>query len=142
MIIELQSQTQLDEILRKYKYVVLVFYAKWCFPSRGLLSLINQIHEELYWCVFVLIDVDRFPDLARQYGVTGTPTRFYVYNGKIIGSDIGSEKDAETLKTIIIGIYKPYRIEEERREMVIGAVVITSILAATGIGVTILKRKR
>ncbi len=141
MIIDVKSREEFYDSIRKYKYVVIIFYSQYCFPSRALISFIKQIHEELYWCVFILVDIDRFPEIAQEFDAlkTGTPTRIYMYKGEIIAKDIGSEKDAETLKSIILGIYQPYLKEEEKRKLVTIGIVLGILTVASAIA--IMKKK-
>ena len=75
----------LDRAKRERKPIVLDFYAEWCVPckrmSRETFSD-PKVKSLLDQCVLVEIDTDRYPDLARKFGVTGLPdVRFLSHDG-------------------------------------------------------------
>lgn len=70
---------------RDRKPLVLDFYAEWCVPcqrmSRETLSD-PRVKKLLERAIMVKIDADRFPDLAKKFGVAGLPDiRFLTFEG-------------------------------------------------------------
>jgi len=54
---------------------MLAFTASWCGPCKQQAPIVDEI--EAAGVLVTRIDIDRRPDLARQYGVTSVPTYFY-----------------------------------------------------------------
>ena len=77
--------------------VLVDFYASWCGPCKMLGPILEKLSSEFD---IVKIDVDEYPDLAREYGVMSIPTLILFDEGK------------ETKKTI------GFLPEEELREFV------------------------
>lgn len=61
------------------------FYAEWCGPCR----MLGPILEEIEDIDIIKVDVDKHPDLAREYGVMSIPTLIFFKDGKIISQTLG-----------------------------------------------------
>lgn len=93
----------LDEALTKAKAenkpIVLDLHAEWCAPCRKLERLTfpdPKVKALLEQTVFLRIDTDKNPDIARRLGVEGLPDiRFVLPDGKII-RQLRSFQDAES----------------------------------------------
>jgi thiol:disulfide interchange protein DsbD len=70
---------------REHKPVVLDFYAEWCVPCKRMLRETfgnSEVARLLRGCIVVKIDTDRYPELARKFGVEGLPDiRFLTADG-------------------------------------------------------------
>jgi len=96
----------LDEALaqaqRERKPVVLDFYAEWCAPCMRMEK--NTFKDErvkalLDRCVFVRVDTDKQPDIAKRMGVEGLPDiRFALPDGRVI-KQLRSFQDAESFNS-------------------------------------------
>lgn len=81
----------LDEAMgqaqRERKPIVLDFTAEWCSPCQRMDNTTfadAQVKELLQRCVFVKVDTDQHPELARRLGVAGLPDiRFVTPDGKL-----------------------------------------------------------
>lgn len=62
---------------------VVDFYANWCGPCKMFAPVFEEtsLVEDYN---FVKIDVDKFPEIARKYGVMSIPTIILFENGKEI----------------------------------------------------------
>lgn len=59
------------------------FFATWCAPCRMMAQILPDIESELDGKVkIVKVDVDKNPNLARQYGVMSIPTLIIFKDGK------------------------------------------------------------
>ncbi len=69
--------------------VVVDFFATWCGPCKMLGPVFEKVSDEVNDVKFVKLDVDKFNDIARQYGVMSVPTLILFENGKEIRKEIG-----------------------------------------------------
>jgi thiol:disulfide interchange protein DsbD len=78
----------LDKAKKERKPVVLVFSAEWCIPCKKFAreTLADErVVELLNRCVFLKIDTDKEPELAKQFEVVGLPdTRFLNADGNAV----------------------------------------------------------
>lgn len=66
--------------LIKDKKVVVDFYATWCGPCRMFGPVFEETSKENDFS-FVKLDVDKYSDIARKYGVMSIPTIILFENG-------------------------------------------------------------
>ena len=71
-----------DEILKR-ENVVVDFYASWCGPCKMFAPIFEEASKENENYTFVKVDVDKFEELARRYGVMSIPTVIRFKNGKV-----------------------------------------------------------
>lgn len=69
--------------------VVVDFFATWCGPCKMLGPIFEKVSEDVNDVKFVKLDVDKFNDIARQYGVMSVPTLILFENGKEVKKEIG-----------------------------------------------------
>lgn len=69
--------------------VVVDFFATWCGPCKMLGPVFEKVSDEVNDVKFVKLDVDKFNDIAREYGVMSVPTLILFENGKEIRKEIG-----------------------------------------------------
>lgn len=67
------------------KRILVDFYADWCGPCR----MMGDVLENLQGIEILKVNVDKFPEIAQQYGVMSIPTLFLMDNGQIIKSSVG-----------------------------------------------------
>lgn len=82
-MIKYLEDNDLDSKL-KDKKILVDFYADWCGPCK----MLGTILEEMDFPI-LKINVDKFPELARRYGVMSIPTIILFDNGKEIKKNIG-----------------------------------------------------
>lgn len=69
--------------------VVVDFFATWCGPCKMLGPVFEKVSDEVNDVKFVKLDVDKFNDIAREYGVMSVPTLILFENGKEVKKEIG-----------------------------------------------------
>jgi thiol:disulfide interchange protein len=97
-------QAALDRAKRDGKLVLVDFYADWCLPCKRMFQETYadpNVASEIEHFVFVKVDTDQHPEIAKRFGVAAIP------DSRILGSD-GSElarfigfKSAEDLVPIL-----------------------------------------
>ncbi len=68
------------------KGIVLVdFFAEWCGPCQ----MISNILEEIDYMDVLKVDTDKYPELARKFGVMSIPTLCFYKDGLLMQKEIG-----------------------------------------------------
>ncbi len=76
------------------KPVVIDFYAQWCPPCREMGPVIEKVAEEMKDdFVFLKVDIDKLPQTANAYGVTGVPYVVVMKKGEVADSFLGSKDE-------------------------------------------------
>ena len=86
-VIHLEKE-DFNDVISKGK-VVVDFFATWCGPCKMLGPVFEKVSDEVNDVKFVKLDVDKFNDIARQYGVMSVPTLILFENGKEVKKEIG-----------------------------------------------------
>lgn len=75
-----------DEFQEAIKGKVLVdFYAEWCGPCKRLAPLL----EEVDFIDVLKVNVDEFPDIAKEYGIMSIPTLILFNDSTEVRKEIG-----------------------------------------------------
>lgn len=82
-IIHLENKNFKDLIKEK---VLVDFYANWCGPCKMIAPELEKVESSIN---VVKVDVDKFEDIAREYGVMSIPTLILFENGKEVKRNIG-----------------------------------------------------
>ena len=101
----------LDEALanarKENKPLVIDFYASWCIPCQRMEQTTftdATVKTLLQHCIFLRIDTDQQPELAKQVGVVGLPDmRLATPDGKVVRKLRGYQ-DAETFAKELTGL--------------------------------------
>ena len=74
---------------------VVDFSATWCGPCKMLAPVLEKISEEMKGKVdFFKADVDKNPNLARQFAIQSIPALIFLKNGEEVGREIGFKPEA------------------------------------------------
>jgi Thioredoxin domain-containing protein len=100
----LHSPTQLDTIIEKAGGSLLAFdlYADWCRPCRILSPTLEKIAAgNLSKVTFYRINIDKFPQVARDFGVNGIPLVVFMKNKTVVKQFVGVQPEEDYIRTII-----------------------------------------
>ena len=81
--VQIDSAADFERLVLKAEQPVMVdFYSNGCPPCRRLAPTIEELAEEYQGrAVVAKVNVDRVPDLARQYGIQGIPAVLFFDRG-------------------------------------------------------------
>lgn len=101
------SQTHLQrfqEIVNTHKNVVVDFYADWCGPCKRLAPVMKSVAPTRTDTLFIKVNTDSYPTLAKKYSIRSIPTILYFSQGKLVKRTTGFMSEQE-MKKIIASIY-------------------------------------
>ena len=99
--IHIDGTDQLGTVTAGYDVVLVDFYAEWCGPCKQLEPTIKQVAAETDAAV-AKVDIDRYQQLAAQYGVQSVPTMIVFSDGQPAERIVGL-KSAAQLTSVING---------------------------------------
>lgn len=90
-----------QEIITSGKPVLVDFFAEWCGPCKMMPPILEQVVKELGEKVTVLkIDVDKNPEAASHFQISGVPTLMVFKDGKVQWRESGVIPAAELVKLL------------------------------------------
>jgi thioredoxin 1 len=78
-----------QQIITNNKTVLIDFFADWCGPCRIQGPIFEEASKLSQDKVFLKINVDKYPTIARQYGVMSIPTVCKIVDGKLSKKEVG-----------------------------------------------------
>lgn len=73
-----------QEVINADKPVLVDFFATWCGPCKTMAPILKQTKDALGDKVTIIkVDVDRNPEAARHYHVSGVPTLILFRKGQV-----------------------------------------------------------
>ena len=93
MIKYLSEGDDFEKVIEKDKWIV-DFYAEWCGPCK----MLGPILEELDYNI-LKVNVDLFPDLAKENGVMSIPSLYYFNNKEFKERQIGLQSKEDIVDT-------------------------------------------
>lgn len=81
----------------KNKKILVDFYASWCGPCRMLTEVLESIEDKIE---ILKVDVDKFPEIAAEYGVMSIPNLILFENNQVVKNQVGYLNEEELLNFI------------------------------------------
>lgn len=91
------NKNNFDSLKTSDKTILIDFYADWCGPCRMVSPIIDQIAEENPQYIVGKINVDKEPDLAKEFKILSIPTMAVMKNGKVIKQSSGAKPKPQIL---------------------------------------------
>ncbi|KAK1551940.1 hypothetical protein Q3G72_007716 [Acer saccharum] len=96
-ILEFQSKDQwkahFEASKETNKLLVIDFTATWCGPCKSMEPAIKEFVAKYTEVEFIKIDVDKFTEIAKEFGIEAMPTFILVKKGKEVDRLVGAKKD-------------------------------------------------
>lgn len=99
--VEVIDSEQTFEQKVKAGKVLVDFYADWCGPCKRLGPVLEMVSDDMDGQVAIYkVNIDRFPELAKRYGVKGVPTLVLFERGKVQGELVGFRDKSAVIQFI------------------------------------------
>ena len=82
------------------KLAVVDFWATWCGPCKMLAPIFEEVANKLDFATFGKVDVDNYPDLARQFNIRSIPCICVFEDGQLIDKIVGFRQEDELTEAI------------------------------------------
>lgn len=90
-----------DDVLNFKGKVLVDFNAEWCGPCQALKPILEEAEKELSeGAKIVPVDIDEYPELAREYEVSSIPCLVLFENGEEKNRFIGLASKKKILKML------------------------------------------
>lgn len=94
------NKDDLENVKNSGKIILLDFYADWCGPCRMLSPVVDEFAEENPDFVVGKINVDKEPELSKEFGVSSIPLLVVMKDGKILNKSVGAKSKQQILEMI------------------------------------------
>ena len=94
------SISEIDEILKKNKTVLIDFSTQWCVPCKKMNPIIEEIQSENSEVKVLFIDADVNKELIKKYQIQGVPVFIIFKNGKEAYRNVGVVSKSDLVKNL------------------------------------------
>jgi thioredoxin 1 len=103
---KVNSLTFEQEVVKAETPVIVDCFAKWCAPCKKIAPMFEEVAAEYEDKIkFVIIDLDKSKDIAKQYNVVGIPTLLLFDKGEVKEKLVGNTTK-DKLKASIEEVFK------------------------------------
>ena len=100
-IVVLRSEDFMDEVSEPNIPVLVDFWAEWCGPCKMMSPAVEELSLEYGEKAKICkVNIDDYPEIARQFRILSIPTFIVFKNGEIVNKRIGG-MSKEELKAMV-----------------------------------------
>jgi len=81
------------------KKILVDFYANWCGPCKMFAEVLENVEKEIDIDI-LKVDVDKFPEIAKEYAVLSIPTIYLFDNLQVIKKQVGYLNPSELMEFV------------------------------------------
>lgn len=90
-VITVTTSAQLDSLIQNNHAVLIDFSAEWCPPCKVLKPIMKELATDYEGEIIVAtVDIDRSPEIQKEYGVSAVPSVVVFEDGENIGTIKGA----------------------------------------------------
>jgi len=98
---ETQQRETFRDVINGEKPVLVDFFAEWCGPCKAMKPVLQELHQTMGDKVRILkLDVDKNPDTASAFGISGVPTLILFSKGQMVWRQSGMMGSAQLQQVI------------------------------------------
>lgn len=98
---QVTSKKQFDDLVSKTSHLVVVkFGAVWCGPCKTMVPIVKAVAEKYPHVLFLDVDVNKVPEVAKEYDVSSIPYFVFIKNKKVIHTTTGAMQAAALEKMV------------------------------------------
>ncbi len=91
---ELNAEEFKKDVLDDKGTVLVDFFATWCGPCKMLAPVLEKLAPEFEGKIPIYkLDIDQYPDIARQYRVMSVPTMKIFKDGEVVETILGLQPE-------------------------------------------------
>lgn len=90
---EIKDIEEFNNIVDNEDRILVDFYAPWCGPCKMITPQLEKINQENDDFDIIKVNIDEFPQLAREFSVTSVPTFTLFRKGEIKDTFTGANLD-------------------------------------------------
>lgn len=77
------NNTDFAEVVATNDTVFVDLWAEWCPPCRAVAPILDELEAEFPEVTFAKLDVDSYPEIAREFNVRSIPTFLLFQDGQV-----------------------------------------------------------
>lgn len=107
-IVSVENNEDFQALLQAEKPVVVKLHAAWCGACEEMTPVFHELAQQLPGITFAELDIDKVPQIAKEYNIRGVPTFLMFKDGKEMSENdrvigvIDQAKFKEILQTTLL----------------------------------------